>query len=89
MSAARGCSCSFTRESSAVRMYSRSACTHGQYAGAPPASQQRPSRPGPARLGKRRSLVRQPALADPGLAGDQEKGHPPHEGLVEGRLELG
>ena len=44
----------------------------------------------PARLGERRQFVREPGLADTGLAGDQEHRHAPRRGrFVERRPELG
>ena len=51
-----------------------SACTQGQYAGAPPASQQRPTRTAaPRERARRHQLVGEPALADPRLAGERAR----------------
>ena len=70
--------------------YGRSDCTQGQYAGAPPASQQRPTStraPRAARL--RDQLLGEAALADAGLADEQEQTPAAGEGVVEPADQLG
>ena len=66
-----GCATARERRSNPARLKARAICTHGQNAGAPPASQTRPQATSiPAARALTRCLVGEPGLADTRLARD-------------------